>query len=281
MLTAEAVVGPYSDLRGRTLAQSDLRRRTGVTVLALLRQGATRFDRIARTRILAGDALLLQGGKAELQALCERRGLVLLSEPAPAARRAVVAVGVLALALASAALGIVPITLAATLAIALAVTVVAATGIVRPVQIYQAMDWRVLVFVGGMLPRITTRLVGDLMAVAQAVGPDPRVVLAVLFVAAAGLTQVLSNVATVIVLAPVAVALARTGHLSPVPLVVTVIVAVVVRAPHAAGNKVHLLVMGPCGYRYGDLVRYGLPLTLALGTLAVVAVPALFPFGPA
>lgn len=192
-----------------------------------------------------------------------------------------VAVGVLALALASAALGIVPITLVATLAIALAVTVVAATGIVRPVQIYQAMDWRVLVFVGGMLPRITTRLVGDLMAVAQAVGPDPRVVLAVLFVAAAGLTQVLSNVATVIVLAPVAVALARTGHLSPVPLVVTVIVAVVVRAPHAAGNKVHLLVMGPCGYRYGDLVRYGLPLTLALGTLAVVAVPALFPFGPA
>lgn len=284
-LVAEAVVGPYSDLRGRTLAQADLRRRTGVSVLAVLRRGTPHFNRMAQMRILAGDGLLLEGGEAELEALCSRRGLVLLAEPEPRGRAgagmAVVAVGALAAALALAALGVLPITLA----IALAVTAVAAAGVLTPDQIYQAMDWRILVFVAGMLPLgramvatgITSHLAGYLLAVARAAGSNPHIVVALLFVLAAALTQALSNVATVIVVAPVASAIAQAAHLSPVPLIMTVVVAVAAAPLTPLASKVYLLVMGPGGYRYGDLARYGLPLTVMLGALTVVAVPALFP----
>lgn len=284
-LVAEAVVGPYSDLRGRTLAQADLRRRTGVSVLAVLRRGTPHFNRMAQMRILAGDGLLLEGGEAELEALCSRRGLVLLAEPEPRGRAgagmAVVAVGALAAALALAALGVLPITLA----IALAVTAVAAAGVLTPDQIYQAMDWRILVFVAGMLPLgramvatgITSHLAGYLLAVARAAGSNPHIVVALLFVLAATLTQALSNVATVIVVAPVASAIAQAAHLSPVPLIMTVVVAVAAAPLTPLASKVYLLVMGPGGYRYGDLARYGLPLTVMLGALTVVAVPALFP----
>ncbi len=284
-LVAEAVVGPYSDLRGRTLAQADLRRRTGVSVLAVLRRGTPHFNRMAQMRILAGDGLLLEGGEAELEALCSRRGLVLLAEPEPRGRAgagmAVVAVGALAAALALAALGVLPITLA----IALAVTAVAAAGVLTPDQIYQAMDWRILVFVAGMLPLgramvatgITSHLAGYLLAVARAAGSNPHIVVALLFVLAAALTQALSNVATVIVVAPVASAIAQAAHLSPVPLIMTVVVAVAAAPLTPLASKVYLLVMGPGGYRYGDLARYGLPLTVVLGALTVVAVPALFP----
>jgi len=286
-LVAEAVVGPYSDLRGRTLAQTDLRRRTGVSVLAVLRRGTPHFDRLAHMRILAGDGLLLQGGETDLEALCSRRGLVLLAEPEPRTRpgsgMAVVAVGALAVALALAAAGFVPITLA----VALAVTLVAAVGVLTPGQIYQAMDWRILVFVGGMLPLgramvatgITAHVAGYLLAVARAAGSNPHIVVALLFLVAAVLTQILSNVATVIVVAPVASALAHAAHVSPVPLIMTVVVAVAAAPLTPLASKVYLLVMGPGGYRYGDLARYGLPLTLVLGTLTVLAVPALFPLG--
>ncbi len=151
-------------------------------------------------------------------------------------------------------------------------------------EAYRAIEWRILVFVAGMLPLsqglihtgVTREMVGGLSALAHVIHSGYGM-LALLFILAALLTQVLSNIATVVVLAPVAIGVAHHQQWAVDPFVLAVIVAVSAAPLTPLANKVDLLVMGPGGYTYGDFLRVGWPLSLVLLIVTVGIVPVFFP----
>jgi di/tricarboxylate transporter len=283
LVLVEALVGPRAPVIGISIGRLDLGRRTGAAVLAISRQGSAVPQRVSATVLQAGDVLLLQGTPERIAEACQGRGLIPLEEARTRVRRggvrAVLATAIFVAALGAAALGLVQIQLAVTLGVALAILL----GLLGADEAYAAVDWHILVFIAGMTPLagalVQTGVAGGVAQVvvglAHRLGGGPRIELALLFVLAAALTQALSNVATVLVLAPMALSVARILH-QPPQLFVAVVVAAVSAAPITPmSSKVNLLVMGPGGYRYGDFVRYGLPLTLLLGAVTVVLAPVL------
>ncbi|MCY0884446.1 MAG: SLC13 family permease [Firmicutes bacterium] len=283
----EAVVPSGSRLTGRTLRAFDFRTRYGATVLAIYRQGSTLTRTLGDIRLQAGDILLLEGPPAAIRRLDLERVLVVLG-PAPHAEavpawKGGLAVALLAVLLGAAAAGLLPVTLAATLV----VTGMVLAGIVSLGQIYRAVDWRILLLVGGLTPLgtalvdsgLTARAVHALVAALSPYGP--LAVTAAFFWLAALLTQVISNVATALVLSPVAIGVARLNHWSPDPLLMAMVVALSAAPLTPLANKVFLMTMTPGGYRYADYLRVGLPLTLLVFAASLWLIPVFFPFSAA
>ncbi len=158
------------------------------------------------------------------------------------------------------------------------------TRVISLDQAYRAIDWRIITLVGGVTPLslaltrtgVTAAIAHTLMQVLGSLGP--YAMLAVFFVLAAALTQVISNVAAALVLSPLAISVAASNHWSPDGLIVAMIVALSAAPITPLANKVFIMAMGPGQYKYQDFVRIGLPLTAVMGLLTVAITPMLFPF---
>jgi di/tricarboxylate transporter len=250
-----------------------------------MRQGVTQASILPDLRLQAGDVLLVQGDGESLVRADLGHDLLVLAEAErrPASRtRAFVTVAIVAAALTAAATSLLPLQAAAATGILLMVL----SGVLSIEQAYRAIDWRIIVLIGGISP-LSLALTRDGITAAAAhllvtwVGPLGHLaLLGVFFWLAAVLTQVVSNVAAALVLAPLAVSIAGAQHLSPYPLVVAMVVALSAAPLTPLANKVFLMAMGPGGYRYQDFFRIGLPLTLLMFTLVLLLVPVLFPFSP-
>lgn len=281
----ELLLGHRAPWIGQTILGLNLRQRQGISVLGLYRDGQLTVQRLATVRLRTGDILLVQGAPESLAALQSQHGLIALN--APTARQPVpgyrlwLAPSILLGSLLLAAFGVIDIRVAIVLGIAL----MAGTGILSLSSAYRAVEWRIVVFVAGMIPLgsalistgITRRIVHTLSAWNNPTS-HPVLMLAFLFVLAAVLTQVLSNIATVLVMGPVAAELATALHLMPDPFVMAVIVAVSVSPLTPLANKVDLLIMGPGGFRYNDFLRLGVPLTVLMGAVTTLLIPQFFPF---
>lgn len=285
MRVVEAVVPPSSLLVQRTLRESRFRARYGLTVLGVLRQGVTQARILPDLRLQAGDLLLVQGDPEAIARADLGHDLLVLAEaerrPASVGR-ALLAVGIVGAALAAAATNLLPLQAAA----AMGILAMVLTGILSLDRAYRAIDWRIVVLIGGITP-LSLALTRDGITAAVAhflltwVGPFGHLaILAVFFWLAALLTQVISNVAAALVLAPLAVGIAGGHHWSPYPLIVAMVVALSAAPLTPLANKVFLMAMGPGGYRYKDFFRIGLPLTLLMFALVMLTVPLAFPFAP-
>ncbi|MCY0908159.1 MAG: SLC13 family permease [Sulfobacillus thermotolerans] len=281
----ELLLGHRAPWLGRTVVQLNLRQRYGISVLGIYRDGQLLLQRLATVRLRTGDILLVQGAPESVAALRGLHGLIPLNAPitrrAQPSYRLWLSPAILLGSLLLAAFGVMGLRLAIVLGVAL----MAGTGILSLSNAYNAIEWRIVVFVAGMIPLgsalistgITHHMVHAL-ALWKSVALHPVLMIAVLFVIAAILTQVLSNIATVLVMAPVAAELAKTLHLLPYPFVMAVIVAVSVSPLTPLANKVDLLIMGPGGFRYGDFLRLGIPLSLVMGIVTTLLIPIFFPF---
>jgi di/tricarboxylate transporter len=158
------------------------------------------------------------------------------------------------------------------------------TGCVTIDQAYEAVDWKSIVLVAGMLPMsIALEHVGLVNVVSQGlidtVGVlGPLALLAGLFVLTALLTQVVSNTAATVVLAPIALAAASKMGVQPYALVMAVAMAASMGFASPVASPVNALVMGAGAYRFGDYARVGVPLLLLCLVLCVLFLPLLFPF---
>ena len=283
MRVVEALVPPRSVLVSHTLRETRFRTRFGLTVLGVLRQGITRAQILPDLRLQAGDVLLVQGDAEAIARADLGHDLLVLADAEhrpTSGRRAALAVAIVAGVLAAAALNLLSLQAAAALGIVLMV----ATRLLSLDQAYRAIDWRIVVLIGGITP-LSLALTRDGLTAAvahlllQVVGPfGPLAVLAVFFWLAALLTQVISNVAAALILAPLAVGIAGGHHWSPYPLIVAMVVALSAAPLTPLANKVFLMAMGPGRYRYQDFFRIGLPLTLLMFLAVMLTVPATFPF---
>jgi di/tricarboxylate transporter len=271
----EAVVAPRSPLLGETKESVRFRRRYGVNLLAVSRRGQSFRGLLKTFRFRAGDVLLIEGEPEVLAATVGTIGCLPLSERAHFIRQPGQAV--LSLVLFAAAIAAVAFQLIALPAALLC----AACGfvllsVVPPRQIYDSIDWPVVVLLGAMIPiggalqstGLTAVLAG--MVIDLCSGLPPWTVVTVLLVVTMTLSDIINNAATAVVMAPVAVATAGAlgGSVDPFLMAVAVGASCAFLTP--IGHQNNTLVLGPGGYAFGDYWRVGFPLELLI---VVVAVP--------
>ena len=283
---AELMVTPTSALLNNTLLQARFRTRLGLTVIGLRRGRHAFGGGFAAEPLQTGDTLLVVGPWKAIRLIqAESRDAIVLDMPAeleeatPEARRAPHALAATGLMVLLMVTGWVPNVVAALIG-------GLAMGAMRCIDLdgaYRAIHWKSLVLIAGMLPfalalersggvELASRGMVSLLGEA-----GPRALLAGIFATTALIGLFISNTATAVLMAPVAIAVARDLGLSPHPFAMTVALAASAAFMTPVSSPVNTLVLGPGGYRFGDFVRIGVPLALLAMAVTVLLVPLLLP----
>jgi di/tricarboxylate transporter len=283
---AEVVLAPESKLIGRTLLDAAFRSRHGVSVLAIRRKGHPLFANFTGETLQFGDSLLVAGGWKHIARLqVDKKDFLVLSLPvemaevAPARRRAPWALAILAAMIVLMTLGLVP-SVAAVLLAALAMVL---TGCVSMDSAYKVINWQSLILIAGMLPMATAleKTGGTQLIVDGLVGTfgdaGPYAMMAGLFVLTAALGSFISNTATAVLLAPIAIGAAEHLGVSPYPLAMTVAIAASAAFMTPVSSPVNTLVVVPGNYGFNDFVKVGTPMVLLVMVVTLLVVPLLFP----
>jgi len=282
---AEILLPPRSSLVGKTLVETRFGSTYNLTVLAINRSSGERDMSLKETLLQAGDTLLVQGTWRSIVALKKkRRDFVVMGEPeamagAPARRKAPLALIVLAGMLVLMITNSVPVAAAAMVA-ALAMIL---SGCVTIDEAYDAVDWKSIVLIAGMLPMsIALEKVGLVGLVATGLidlvgNLGSLAVLGGLFVLTSAFTQVLSNTATTVLVAPIALAAARQLDVQPYAFLMAVAIAASMAFASPVASPVNTLVMSAGNYRFRDYLQVGAPLLLIALIVSVVFLPLLWP----
>jgi di/tricarboxylate transporter len=281
----EAVVTPNSTLDGRTLKGINFRQRFGATTLAIRRGEDTR-EKVGRMRLKVGDELLIVAPRANLERLHQESDFVILQEldvpvlnPVRAAVACLITAGVVTAATVPNGY---PIAMAAVVGGILMVL----TGCLPVRRMYQDIDWQVVFLLAGLIPlgvALETTGAADSAVnwmLAAAGGWGPHVVLGLFFLMASLMTGFMSNAATAVLLAPLAIGSARLMEVDERPFLVALTFAASAAFWTPIGYQTNLLVYGPGGYRFADFVRAGGPLTVIIWLQSTVLIPHFFPFHP-
>jgi di/tricarboxylate transporter len=283
---AEVILPATSELAGKTVAGTRFRDRYGLTVVGL-RRGVVAQGRGLENEVLkAGDTLLVIGPwKAIRNVQLHGRDLVVfnlpveLDEVLPVAGKAPHAVCCLALVVALMVSGLVPNVQAALVGCLL----LGALGVIDLDSAYRSIHWKSLVLIVGMLPfSLALQKTGGVELARDALmaltgGAGTYAVLACLFAITALLGLFISNTATAVLMAPVALAVADELKASPYPFAMIVALAASTAFMTPISSPVNTLVVGPGDYTFGDFVRVGVPFSVVVLVVSVVLVPWLLP----
>ncbi|APT59803.1 citrate transporter [Roseomonas gilardii] len=283
----EAMLPPESPLIGQSILKARVRATYGLTVIGLRRGQKIFGQSLLEEKLKVGDTLLLIGFWGDIRELQRNASdLIVLTQPAemqevlPAAKRAPQAVLILALTVGLMVSGLVPNVHAALIGCLL-------MGLFRCVDMssaYRSVSWQSLILIVGMLPfSLALQRTGGVDLAADAVlaltgNAAPRTVLAILFVITAVLGLFISNTATAVLMAPVALAVAKDLGASPYPFAMTVALAASAAFMTPISSPVNTLVVGPGNYTFGDFVKIGVPFTMVVMMVSLLLVPWLLPF---
>lgn len=270
----QVVVAPRSRFIGRTIGSIDFLKTLGVIVVGLWRRAGWIGDELSQVRLREGDLLVLWGTQRKFAQLAEDHGFLMMVPFAARERRrhrAAIAIVIIIAVVALAASGLV----AAPIAFLAGAVAMVATGCVAIGRAYREIDVRIYVMIAGVIPLglamektgTATLLASHLQHLTN--GWSPRAVLMALFWAAALLTQILSDSATVVLLGPISVALAVALGLPPEPFVVCTALGAVVAFLTPIGHHGNLLILNPGQYTFGDFLRVGVPLTILISVVSV------------
>jgi di/tricarboxylate transporter len=283
---AEVIVPATSKLIGKTLVENDVRTRFGLTVIGLRRGAQAEEGNLQNEQLQIGDTLLLIGTWASIRNVqSDGMDLVVLNLPAelkevlPAPGRAPQAVFCLLVAVGLMISGVIPNVQAALIGCLL----MGVLGCVDLNSAYRSIDWKTIVLIVGMLPfAIALERTGGVdMAVDGLMsligGAGTYAVLATLFAITALLGMFISNTATAVLMAPVAISIADELHASPYPFAMIVALAASTAFMTPVSSPVNTLVVTPGNYTFGDFVRVGVPFSLIVLVVSVALVPWLLP----
>ncbi len=279
----EAIVSPHSSLLGKTLRQIRFRRKFGLTVLAIRREGKVYRSNLNDIALKFGDDLLLYGDRENFITLGTEQDFLVLTEIAqlpPRSEKAPFAILIMSLVLLSVIVGILPIVIAAVAGVILMVL----TGCLNMEEAYESIEWKVIFLIAGMLPLgIAMENTGAAQLIAQQLvaitgGYGPLAVTAGIFILAATSSQFLPNPAVAVLLIPIAYNAATSLGVSPYPMLMTVAISASAAFLSPVGHPVNLLVMGPGGYKFGDYFKVGLPLTIVMFIVVLITLPIFWPF---
>ncbi len=285
---AELIIPPRSGFVGRTVRDVDFFRIYGAMVLGLNNGSEPVSTRVSDTPLGPGDTLLIAANASALKRLGKSRNDVLLvseqeeqreSPLTPAARWVVVILVAMLIAMST---GIV----ANVTAVLVAATLMVIAGGFRGSNVYQSINWESVVMIASVMPLATAlEKTGTLDLVVSAIVNSPALtspwaLLLLLFAVTSLLSQAISNTATSVLVAPLALQLAEQLGISPYPLLMGVALAASTAFATPVASPINALVSGAGNYRFGDFVRVGVPLQLLILVATLAIVPFLFPFNP-
>ena len=283
MELVEALVPPRSRFVERRIGHAGFRRRFGSVVLALQRRGRLVRERLDDVRLEPGDTLLLRCDQDGLEQMLQSRDLIVTNELNNLdvrGERGLVALGILVAVVGLAAFNVLPIVAAALIG---ALTMVL-TGCLTPEEVYQSIDWKVILLLAGILPLGSAlRDTGAAAYLAEtALRPiaaiGPLGVLAGLYIITAILTETMSNNAAAILLSPIAISMAASLGADPRPFLVAITFAASTSFATPIGYQTNTMIYVPGGYRFADYARVGVPLNLIFWILAVLLIPLFWGF---
>ncbi|MEX2355704.1 MAG: SLC13 family permease [Thermaerobacterales bacterium] len=278
----EAVVGPDSPAVGRSARTLNLRWRHAVNLLAVGRQGHRLRGRLANMRFQAGDILLLQGETDNVYEAVTALGCLPLAERdlrLGHPRRALLAVALFAGGLLTAAVGLLPVQVALTAA----ATLMVIAGLLSLKEVYESIDWPIIILLGGMIPvgQALERTGGAALIADQiliwSVHLSAPGTLILVMVGTMFLSDLVNNAAAAVLMAPIAIGTAQGLGVSVDPFLMAVAIGASSAFLTPVGHQSNTLVMGPAGYRFSDYWRMGLPLEIVI---VVVSIPLILRFWP-
>ncbi|MEE8523129.1 MAG: SLC13 family permease, partial [Thermoanaerobaculia bacterium] len=268
-IMAEAWITRQSAMIGGTLEGLDFHRQYGGFVLAIRRVGATLREKVARVTLRYSDSLLLLIPRQRLEQLRRSEDLLILSELDLALRRGRawwLVFLVLPAVILLAALGILKISAGALVGS----VVLLMAGAIKPQEAYRAVDWSVIFLIAAFVPvgyafvetGTAAFIASGLLAVSSWAPPSmaPYVALATIYLATSLLTQLVSNNAAAVIVAPIALAMGPSLGVDPRPFVIAVCFAASAEFMTPMGYQTNLMVYGAGGYRFLDYTRFGAPL---------------------
>ena len=251
MAIAEAVVPVGARIAGRSATDLRLAYRHGVMLLGVSRRGRSFRERVRKLQILPGDILLLYGAEDRLDQAVQWLGCLALADRGLTVlqrQKAGLAIGAFALAILAASLGWFYLSVA----LGAVVVVYVVFGLVKPTEVYESVEWPVIVLLGSLIP-IGSALEssGGTALIAQWIlsateGLAPVMVLAILMIVTMCLSDVLNNVATALIAAPIGLEVAERLSLNPDPFLMAVAVAASCAFLTPIGHKNNTIVMGCC-----------------------------------
>ncbi|MBK1634661.1 SLC13 family permease [Rhodovulum adriaticum] len=278
----EVVVPDQSRITGKTAQSIGLGWRRRTVLLGISRQGKAIRTQIRKTQIRPGDILLLLTPEDTAQDVVDWLGCLTLADRGLAVtdtRKTWGAVGLFVAAVMAASFGL----LYLPIALGLVVVGYLFFRILPLTEVYDHVEWPVVVLLGSMIPLGTaldasggTQLIANAL-VGWTEGWPAWAILTVLMVVTMTLSDVLNNTATTVVAAPVGIQMAQGLGVDPDPFLMAVAVAASCAFLTPIGHKNNTLILGPGGYRFGDYWRMGLPLELLI---VAVSVPAILVFWP-
>jgi di/tricarboxylate transporter len=285
---AEVIVPPRSSLNNKTLEETRFGPSYALNVLHINRPGTDEQLDLKDTVLQFGDMLLVQGSWKNIMALRNRgRDFVVIGQPetmigAANPDKAPLALIIMAVMLVVMMLGVLPLVTASLLA---AVAMVL-SGCLNMDEAYDSIDWRSIVLIAGMLPMATAlENVGLVDLAAQWVtlelgAQSPVIILGGLFLMTSFFTQILSNTATTVLVAPIALATAGQIGVDPHIFMLSVAVAASMAFASPVASPTNTLVLGAGNYRFADYIKLGLPMILIMLLITVIFLPLLMPITP-
>ncbi|MFC4169080.1 SLC13 family permease [Teichococcus aestuarii] len=283
---AEVIIPPDSPLCGRSVLEADFRSTYGLTVVGLRRGLITPVEGLLEEKLQAGDTLLLVGPWKELRRSQRgKRSFLLLNQPEdleelpPASDRAPQALLSLGVVVVLMVTGALPHVQAALIGCLMMV----GFRCIDLDNAYRAIHWQTIVLIAGMLPfSLALQKTGGIAMAADGLirlvgGAGSYALLASLFAATALTSLFISNTATAVLMAPVAIAAARELGFSPYPFAMIVALAASAAFMTPVSSPVNMLVMGPGRYSFGDFLRIGVPFTVLVMLVSLALVPLLLP----
>ncbi|CAM5219782.1 sulfate ABC transporter permease subunit CysT [Alishewanella longhuensis] len=286
---AEVAFPPESSLPGKSIQQLAFRSRYRLNVLGIRRNGKALNQVLVDEKLQATDTILVAGTWQDIQQLHrQNRDFLVLSVPAeidemtPAAKKAPHALACLALMVVLMVSNLVP----AVVAVLITCLLLGACRCIDLASAYKAISWPSILLIVGMLPFA--------QALQQTGGIDLLVnqwlalmgnasyyaVLAAVFMLTTLLSLFISNTATAVLMAPVAISLASAFQASPYPFAMMVALGASAAFMTPVASPVNTLVLGPGQYTFSDFLKIGTPFTLIVLIISVILVPWLFPLHP-
>ena len=284
---AEVSLIPESELIGKTIREMGFRTRYGLNVVGMKRDGEALDGSVVDESLQLGDIVLVVGNWKQISHLAQNgRDFVVLNLPvevsdaSPAHSQAPHAIFCLVLMVALMLTDEIPNPIAAIIACLL----MGKFRCIDAQSAYKSIHWPSIILIVGMMPfALALQKTGGVDLVVKGLmdiggGQGPYLMLGCLFVMCAAIGLFISNTATAVLMAPIALATAKSMGVSPYPFAMIVAMAASAAFMTPVSSPVNTLVLGPGKYSFSDFVKIGVPFTVLVMIICVVLVPILFPF---
>ena len=286
-ILAECLITDNSELIGQTLQESNFRRTFGSFVLAIRREGEVIRRKLTQFVLKPFDTLLVYGPKDRINQLASKEGFIVLGKVDASLDSHPLwwlSIFTILFAVTMAIFNIIPIVVG----VILGVIALLLARVITPNEAYSSIHWQVIIVIAAFLPMgAAMQKTGLDTIISSAIGSFinffpteliPFLLLAAVYFITMVLTEIASNVATAIIMTPIALTLSAQFGFDAKPFIFAVCYAASASFITPIGYQTNLMVFGPGGYKYFDYVKVGLPLALILWIVSVMIIPMIWPF---